>query len=142
MKRKDTKREIHALEHQLLLIVQRYLRAGERVHLDIIHKYETQIEVKLYHLLSLYLRLDPSWPHQARWVDGFEAFVWARTSISLQGRCEIWWGHKANIAGALMAEPFRVILGTHKHRDLVYVIRLGEGESGRCYSNRGSGLHY
>ena len=142
MKRRDTKQEIHWLEKQLLPVVQRYLRAGEPAHSDVIHQYESQIEVKLYYLLGLYLRLDPSWPSQARWLDGFEDFVWARTATSLRGRCDLWWGHVANIAGAQVKEPFRIILGTRKRKRVVYLGVLGEGESLRYFSNHGSGISY
>lgn len=123
-------------------MVQTYLRAGEGVHLDVIHQYENQIELKLYYLLSLYLRLDHSWSHRARWVDGLEAFVWARTATTLQGGGELWWGHVAHIAGALMKEPVKVILGTRKNKQLIYLVKFGEGANRRCYANRGLGMNY
>jgi hypothetical protein len=142
VKRRDTKREIAVLEKQFLPVVRSYLSAGERVHPDVICQYENRLEVKLYHLLNLYLRLDPSWLHHARWLDGLEAFVWSRTSIYLQGECELRWGHAADVTGALVREPFKVVLGIRKRKHLVYIIRLGAGEDQRCYANRGSGINW
>jgi len=142
MKRRQTKKEIHALEEQLLPLVQKYFRAGSSVHRDVIYKLENQIEVRIYFLVQLYLRLDPSWPDRERWLDYFEEFSWERGSSVIRGGTKLWWAHLEHIGGGHVGERVGVYLGTRKRKGLVYLLKLGEGANSRCFSNRGDGISH
>ena len=142
VKRRQTKKEIHALEARLLPVVRKYFRAGSSVHRDIIYRMERQMEALLFPLLKLHLRLDPSWPERERWLDYFENFSWGRSATLLRGESKLWWEQFAHVGRGHGGELLEVSLGTYKRRRLVYLLRLGGGGSGRCFSNCGHGISY
>lgn len=136
LKRRDTKKQIRCLELELLTVAKKYLQSSKKAQQDFLSQYENQIEKNLYHLVAFHLRLDPSWPHSQRWLDGLEEFTWARSSSVLSGKGELWWGYCANIRGAEVKEPCSVILGTARYKKkLLYRIIVGAGEGRRSFSN-------
>ena len=135
MKRRDTKKQIRRLEFEVLPWVIKYLKAGPRVHRDVLATYENEIERVLTSLIACHLRLDPSWPRRERWFDGLEQFVWEKSTSVLSGRGELWWGHLSNIAGAEVKEHCRVTLDARKQKRLSYRIVVGTGEDSRTFAN-------
>ncbi|HEX7333839.1 MAG TPA: hypothetical protein VF290_20215 [Pyrinomonadaceae bacterium] len=135
MKRRDIKKQIRRLEFEVLPRVTKYLKASHRVHRDVLATYENEIEQVLTSLIACHLRLDPSWPRHERWFDGLEQFVWEKSTSTLSGRGELWWGHVSNIAGAEVKELCCVTLDTKKQKRLSYLIVVGTGEDSRSFSN-------
>ena len=122
-------------------LVKKYFRAGKSVHQDYIDKLEVQMEVHIYRLLNLHLRLIPAWPHRKRWLDFPGEFSWERRPSFLKGSAELSWGYLNNIAGTLYSEPLKVYLGTYKHKKLVYMLKWGK-KDGQYFSNGGKGISY
>ncbi|HEY0765394.1 MAG TPA: hypothetical protein VGD61_23655 [Pyrinomonadaceae bacterium] len=104
MKRRNTKKQLRRLEPELARVVTKYLHASQRVHHGVLATHENEIERILSYLVDCHLRLDRSWPNRERWFDGLETFVWKKSTPILSGKCELWWGHLANMAGAEVKE--------------------------------------
>ena len=130
MKRRDIKKQIRRLEFEVLPWVIKFLKAGPRVHRDVLATYENEIERVLTSLIACHLRLDPSWPRHERWFDGLEQFVWEKSTPVLSGRGELWWGHLSNIAGAEVKEHCRVTLDARKQKTLSYRIVVDHRTNG------------
>ena len=130
------------MEGQFLPIVRKYFRAGRSVHQDFIDKLEIRMEVLVYRLLMLHLRLDPSWPHRERWVDYPAWDSWERRASLLKACGELSWGYRSNIAGRTNGVQLEVYLGTYKRKKLVYMLRWREKEGRRYFSNCGGGVSY
>ena len=89
---------------QVLEPARKYLAASARVHQDILYKYEREIEFHIFHLMRMYLMLDPSWPHRRRWLDGLsEEFSWERRNGVVHGRGELCWGHWPEVSREIIA---------------------------------------
>ena len=135
LKRRDTKKQIRRLEHELLSLAMKYFRANQRVHPGVLETYENEIERILFYLLDCHLRLDRSWPQHERWFDGLEQFVWEKSTSILSGRGELWWGYLTNVAGAQVKEHCCVMLSTRKQKRFIYRIVVGTGDDSRAFSN-------
>ena len=137
MKRRNLKKRISGLAGQLNSPAQKYIAATDKVHRDIIYSYESQLEVGIFRLVQLYLMLDRSWPHKARWLDGFgEEFTWVRKGVSLLGRSELSWGHRSRVSGPITFMPFAVELRLCAKHGAEYVMRYGEDKEVRCFSSK------
>jgi hypothetical protein len=137
MKRREVKKQIKRLEAQLVVPAQKYLAATRTVHKDVIYKHELRLEHYLMEILNLYLMLDPSWPHQERWLDGFDGDVgWEKTSDALRARDMLWWGHLRNIMGQQFAEKFEAKIWFSKKGSLIYSIKFGDGKTFREFPRR------
>ncbi len=137
MKRRRLKQQIPGLASQLYTPTQKYIAATDKVHRDVIYSYETRIEVGIFRLMQLYLTLDRSWLHRARWLDGFDVeFTWEKKGNILIGRSELSWGHKAHVRGLITSMPLVVKLWLCAKHGVEYVMRYGEDKEARCFSSK------
>jgi len=142
VKRRAVKKQIHELEVQLAIPAKKYLQAGRKVHRDYLKRYENEMEVCIFRIIDLYLRLDPSWPHNKRWLDYFEDFTWKKNTHFLRGRATLWWFHASNTGEGHVAEYLEVYIGTIKRGKLLYAFTLGREGNTKCFSNRGRSISY
>ena len=137
MKRRTLKKRVPGLAGRLDSPARKYIAATDRVHSDVIYGYERQLEVEIFRLMQLYLVLDRSWPHRARWLDGFDGgLTWEREGTTLVGRGELSWGHTARASGPITYMPLVVELWPCARHGTEYVIKYGDDREARCFSSR------
>lgn len=115
--------------------VRKYLSASARVSRDAIYSYETAIEIVLVELMEKHLQLDPSWPHQTRWLDGLnEEFSWERKNGILYGRGELFWGHWPEVSREITGARFTAMLTVCSRHGIEYRLVCENDDRLRTFS--------
>jgi hypothetical protein len=137
MKRRMIKKEIRGLANELIAPAREHAAASPRVHKDVLYGYERQLEDGIFRLMRLYLILDHSWPHRARWLDAFDAdFTWERSGSGLNGRGGLWWGRWPEVGETMTRMPFSVEIQVCERHGVDYKFGCGEAPDVRSFSSR------
>jgi hypothetical protein len=137
MNRRTLKKQIPQLAERLTTPALKYLVATSKVHPDIIFRYERQLEIRVLDLMRVYLILDPSWPHRARWLDGVsEEFTWERKSPVVYGSGKLFWGHWPEVSREITGLSLKVSIQLCSKHSVDYLFRYGDSDIVRSYSSR------
>ena len=107
MKRRTTKKRANKEESHLAACSREALLEVDDSTNAISARCASELGSDLTFLLMERLRLDPSWPHQERWLDciQWDSLI-ADGPNRIRGNGQIWWGYLKNVSGALVTEPF------------------------------------
>jgi hypothetical protein len=136
MKRSSTKNKILDAERRLAVEVKQCLTTWQSADESWREGTREVLALWITHLLSLYVQLDYSWPHE-RWLDGIniETFVISDEEKMVHAEGVLWWGLQSDAGGEQTDEPFAgtIWLVESKRRPLSYELRFGQGAESRSF---------